>query len=146
MPSKFSAAGVAAVAAILGVAAPARAATIILHNIGGVDVGSQAYQGFTTAANFWASEIANPITIELNVGFGHLGPDVLGQTRSSVGQVATQTVEQQLILGASSSVDLAAITHMPTLTPSTDPVLAGLGGLAVVTPGYTDPVAGAGSV
>jgi len=144
MPSKYSAAGAVAVAAILGVAAPARAATIILHNIGGVDVGSQAYQGFTTAANFWASEIANPITIELNVGFGHLGPDVLGQTRSSVGQVATQTVEQQLILGASTSVDLAAITHMPTLTPSTDPVLAGLGGLAVVTPGYTDPVAGAG--
>jgi len=144
MPSKLNAASVAAVAAILAAAAPARAATIILHNIGGVDMGTQAFQGFTTAANFWASEIANPITIELNVGFGQLGPNVLGQTRSAVGQVATQTVEQQLILNASSSVDLAAIGHMPTLTPSTDPVLAGLGGLSVVTPGYTDPVAGTG--
>lgn len=144
MSSKLVAAGAALVAATLGAAQSAEAATIILHNIGGVDVGSQAYQGFTTAANFWASEIANPITIELNVGFEHLGANILGQTNASAAQVATQTVEQQLILGATSSVDLAAITHLPTLTPSADPTLAGLGGLSVVTPGYTDPVAGTG--
>ena len=45
MPSKLNAASVAAVAAILAAAAPARAATIILHNIGGVDMGTQAFQG-----------------------------------------------------------------------------------------------------
>ncbi|HEY8004221.1 MAG TPA: NF038122 family metalloprotease [Phenylobacterium sp.] len=144
MGSKLNAAGVAAMVAILGAAAPAAAATIILNNIGGVDPGTQAFQGFTTAANFWASEITNPITIELDVGFGHLGPHVLGQTSATGFHVATQSVEGQLIANATSSVDLAAITHMPTLTPSAEPDLAGLGGLSVVTPGYTDAIAGTG--
>lgn len=144
MRSKLVSASVGAIAAVLGMAAPAGAATIILHNLGGVDAGTQAFQGFTTAANFWASEITNPITIELNVGFGHLGPSILGQTSATAAAVATQTVEQQLITRAASSIDLAAVTHMPVLTPSTEPGLAGLGGLTVITPGYTDPVAGTG--
>jgi hypothetical protein len=144
MRLKLFSASVGAIAAVLAMATPAGAATIILHNLGGVDPGTQAFQGFTTAANFWASEIANPITIELNVGFGHLGPRILGQTSSTTALAPTQTVEQQLIAGASSSIDLAAVTHLPVLTPSTEPGLAGLGGLTVITPGYTDPVAGTG--
>ena len=63
-------------------ASPPAAATIILNNLGGVEPGTGAYAGFTAAANFWAHEIANPITIRLDVGFGHLGPNILGSTGS----------------------------------------------------------------
>jgi hypothetical protein len=133
---------VAVAAAIVSVAAtPSAAATIILNNIGGVDVGTQAYQGFTTAANFWASEIKNNITIVLDVGFGHLGPNILGSTGSTFTTELTQDVESHIVAGGTSSLDAIAAGHLPALTPSQ---FAGVGGLSMVTPGYTDPVAKTG--
>src|SRR4051794_23819666 len=101
--------GGAALAVLLATAAPAGAATILLNNIGGAGVGPQAYSGFTTAANFWASQIANPITINLNVGFGHLGPNVLGQTRSTFTSKAIQAVEGRLASHAADSLDALAV-------------------------------------
>jgi hypothetical protein len=108
-------------------AAPASAATIVLNNTGGVEVGTQAYQGFTTAANFWASQISNNITIRLDVGFGHLGPNILGSTGSAGAYVPTQAIEQQLIATGTSSLDAVAKANLPTLSG---------GALDVVIPGF----------
>lgn len=111
-------------------AGQAVAATIVLTNTGGVEVGTQAYQGFTTAANFWAAQIANPITIRLDVGFGHLGPNILGSTGSSGAYVSTQGVQNRLAATGTSALDAIAVSHLPTLTS---------GALSVVTPGYNNP-------
>ena len=77
MRNTLASASIAAIVVACAAAVPAGAATIVLNNTGGVDPGTNAYQGFTTAANFWASMIANPITIKLDVGFDHLGPGIL---------------------------------------------------------------------
>jgi hypothetical protein len=131
MRLKLLSASVAALAAACAVAAPVRAATIILHNLGGVEPGTFAYQGFTTAANFWAHEIANPITIRLDVGFGHLGPHILGSTGSSGAYVPTALIEQQMVATGTSSIDAVASAHLPALSAS--------GGISMITPGYNNP-------
>jgi hypothetical protein len=140
MPKLISARALAlaAVLAAGAAAAPASAATIVLHNLGGVEVGTQAYSGFMTAANFWAGEIANPITINLNVGFGHLAPNILGQTGSNGFYVPTALIEQQLAATGTSALDATAVAHLPTLSAN--------GGITMVTPGYhsIDPVTGDG--
>jgi hypothetical protein len=128
MRSKTFAAGVGAVAALLASASSVSAATIILNNLGGVEVGTSAYQGFTTAANFWASEIANPITIRLDVGFSHLGPNILGETGSTAYFVPTGLIENQIAVTGTSALDATAAAHLPGLSAN--------GGIDMVTPGY----------
>jgi hypothetical protein len=124
-------------AGAMGMAASsANAATIILHDIGGVTPGTDAYDGFRRAANFWGSQFSNDITINLNVGFNHLGPNILGSTRSTFTVKSVQSVENHLIAGASgSAIDQSAVTNLPALSPTA----FGVGGLDVVTPGYTHP-------
>jgi hypothetical protein len=131
-------AGIALAALLAATAAPAGAATVILNNLGGVDPGTAAYQGFTTAANFWAGEIANPITIRLNVGFSHLGPNVLGQTSSTGYYAPTGLIENQIVATGTSTLDATAAAHLPTLSSA--------GGISMVTPGYNaiDPITGHG--
>ncbi|HET6970810.1 MAG TPA: NF038122 family metalloprotease, partial [Phenylobacterium sp.] len=130
-----SAFGVGAVAA----ATSADAATIVLHDLGGAAPGTAAYNGFTTAANFWAAQIQNNVTINLNVGFNHLGPNILGSTSSTFTTRSVQSIENHLIAGASSSaIDQTAIVNLPALTPTA----FGVGGLSMVTPGYTHPETG----
>jgi hypothetical protein len=138
MPSKSLFAGIALAALLTASAAPAGAATIILNNLGGVDPGTQAYQGFTTAANFWAKEIANPVTIRLDVGFSHLGPNILGQTGSTGYYAPTALIENQIVATGTSALDATAAAHLPALS--------GAGGITMVTPGYNsiDPITGHG--
>jgi hypothetical protein len=130
-------------ASALGAAATsADAATIVLHNIGGVTPGSDAYNGFRRAANFWGSQFSNDATINLDVGFNHLGPDILGSTRSTFAVKSIQSVEGHLIAGASTSaIDQAAAANLPALSPTS----FGVGGVDVITPGYTHPETGAGN-
>lgn len=56
-----------------------------LINIGGVDEGTNAYEGFSAATNYWSSVLttSQPVTINLEVGFQSLGEGILGSTRSS---------------------------------------------------------------
>ncbi|MBS0361590.1 MAG: NF038122 family metalloprotease [Proteobacteria bacterium] len=108
-----------ALVALAVAAAPAGAATIVLNNIGGVDPGTAAFDEFTTAANFWGSVITTNVTINLNVGFQHLGANVLGQTSSTVGTVSTASVETQLgLVSSHDTVDTSAVAHLPTLNSS----------------------------
>lgn len=128
--------------AVTAAAGSANAATIVLHNLGGAEPGTDAARGFKTAANFWASQIQNNVVINLNVGFDHLGPNILGSTGSSFTAKTVQSVEAHIVAGASgSSIDQAAAANLPALSP-TD---YGVGGLNVITPGYTHPDAGLGN-
>lgn len=126
----------AAAAALLAVVAstPASALVINLNDIGGV-TGTRAEDGFRIAARYWEGVITNDITINFNVGFSDLGPNILGGTSSSLSLKSIQAVEGRIAaFGSDSAVDtqVRSASGMPVLTPGT----LGVGAVDVVTPGY----------
>jgi len=113
-------------------ASSAGAVTINLNNVGGVEAGTNAYIGFTKAANFWSKVLTNDVTINLNVGYSALSPGVLGSTNSTqfgVSNIGTQTL---MNLNANkSALDVMAVAGLPTLDAG--------GNLDVITNGYNNP-------
>jgi len=129
----------AAVAALLAVVAstPASALVINLNDIGGV-TGTKAENGFRIAARYWEGVITNDVTLNFNVGFSDLGPNVLGGTRSTLTIRSIDSVQARIAGGASgSAVDQQVLAG--GLAPTT-PGAVGLGAVSVVTPGYYDPI------
>ena len=124
-------------------ATSAHAATINLINTGGVEQGSAAYYGFRAAANFWGQRLTNDVQINLEVGFGHLGPNILGSTGSNVDTALVQDVYSALAANAHSALDATAVAGLRPLEPSQYSGF-GIDGISMVTPGYTDPVAKTG--
>jgi hypothetical protein len=117
-------------------ASPAGAATFQLINTGGVEVGTDAYVGFTKAANYWAGMLTNDVTIKLNVGYASLGAGILGSTSSTRVGVFTDDTETLLNLGKTSLLDAKAVAGLPTLDAG--------GSLDVITSGYDNPATKAG--
>jgi hypothetical protein len=70
--------GALSAAALL--AAPTQAATFVLTNTGGAEVGTQARKGFDLATAYWSSVLTNDVAINLNIGFRSLGTGILGST------------------------------------------------------------------
>lgn len=127
---------VASIALGLGLASGANAANIVLNNTGGVEVGTQAYMGFTKAAAFWSSVLTNDVTIKLDVGYASLGAGILGSTGSTRVSVYTSGAEYLLNANKSSALDNIAVANMPTLDAN--------GALSVITSGYKNAVTKAG--
>jgi len=69
-------------AAAMLAAGSANAAKVILHDVGGV-TGSAAEKDFAIAAAYWGSTFTNNVTIQLDVGFNALPPNVIGSTGSA---------------------------------------------------------------
>ncbi len=118
-------------AAAISLAAPAGAATIILHDIGGAAqvTGTQAELGFKIAAKYWESVLTNNATIELNVGYGGLPPGVLGSTGSSVSQfVPISDYYGALNANKTSALDNLAVANLSPLNAN--------GGVSALVPSY----------
>ncbi|MDM4766351.1 NF038122 family metalloprotease [Pelomonas sp. SE-A7] len=127
----------AAIALGLGLVSGANSASIVLNNTGGVEVGTQAYMGFTKAAAYWSSVLTNNVTINLNVGYASLGPGILGSTNSPKVVGYVQDVEFLLNANKSgSAIDAMATANMPGLNAN--------GALKVITSGYQNPATQAG--
>jgi len=129
-----------AVALLSSTAAVAVQSPVTVHlNYGpGLKVGSGAYYGFNAAAKYWSSVLTTsgaPVTINFNVDFGHLGPNILGSTRSSYTSKLAVNVENRINARANGLVDSGKL--LPTL--GTGDFGAGTA-LSVYTPGYTDQV------
>jgi len=119
------------VAAAMMTAAPASALTIELNDIGGVK-GSAAELGFQRAAKFWESVFTNDATVRLNVGYAHLGEDILGQTGSTLETyVPISAYRNVLAATGTSALDAQAVANFAPVNSS--------GGVEVLVPGYTDP-------
>ena len=73
LSTKKSLLATAAAACLALTAMPASALTIELRNTGGVEVGTQAYDGFRAAARFWELALTNDVNVKLNVGYAALG-------------------------------------------------------------------------
>jgi hypothetical protein len=95
----------AATACLALASAPASALTIELRNLGGAEVGTQAYDGFRTAARFWELALTNNVNVKLNVGFSALAPNVLGSTGSTTNGILTGTLLDALKATGDSKLD-----------------------------------------
>jgi hypothetical protein len=71
----------AVAAAVTALATAAHATTINIIDIGGV-TGSPAELGFQVAAQYWGGLLTNNATINIEIGFGALAPNVIGSTGS----------------------------------------------------------------
>jgi hypothetical protein len=116
-------------------AAPASALTIELNDIGGVTAGSQADYGFRVAAKYWESVFTNDATVRINVGYGDLGPGILGSTGSTLYQFL-DIADYQTLLGATGTSALDAIA-VSNLSP-----LSATGSVDVLVPGYLSGTSG----
>jgi hypothetical protein len=102
-------------AAISTAAAPAQAVTFNLTDTGGTAVGSQARQGFEIAAYYWSSVLRDDATINLNIGFQALAPNILGQA-GSTSTILFNSVAYGALSGDSrSSVDRSAVASLQPL-------------------------------
>jgi hypothetical protein len=74
---------------------------------------AQEQAGFTTAANFWAAQFTDTVTIDLTVGTGSLGAGILAQAGSPDTLFSYNTVKAALAGNASSALDAAAVAGLP---------------------------------
>jgi PEP-CTERM motif len=114
-----------AFAAVAMSSTPASALTINLFNLNNVTPGTDAFRGFRAAANFWERVITTNSTVNLNVGFSALGPNILGSTGSTTNGAFLQPFVQQLQSRSSSNLDRIATANAQSFKPSVDG--AGLG-------------------
>jgi hypothetical protein len=117
---KFKAMALAGVMAMGMATTPASALTIVLTDLGGVGAGSQALAGFAKAASFWSQVLTNNVTVNLDVKFSTLGPNILGSTGSTTNGVFLQPFVQQLQATGNSALDAAATANAQSFKPSAD--------------------------
>ena len=112
---------------------PASALHIVLHDIAGAPVtGTLAELGFKVAAQYWESVLTNNATVELNVGYGNLGPGILGSTGSSLATyVPIDAYYGALAATQTSALDAIAVANLSPLSST--------GSVNVLVPGYTSP-------
>lgn len=107
--------GVAALAIALA-ASPAHAIKINLNFNAGADLDAEtaakAQAGFEAAANFWEARFTDPITINLDVGFRSLAPNVIGQTGSASAVVNYSTIRDALKSDSKSRRDKTATANL----------------------------------
>lgn len=72
-----------------------------------------AVAGFTTAANRWSAVLTDNITINLQIGYTTLSPDVLGQTTSSFTQFPYRTTAAALGTDRTSPEDFSSYGALP---------------------------------
>jgi hypothetical protein len=87
---------------------------IVLNPATGMD--PNALSGFRQAADYWQTKLSNAVSINIDVGFSALGPGILGSTGSSSLGFYTSDVIGALSYYASSTNDLLAVSHFPTLS------------------------------
>jgi hypothetical protein len=113
-------AAASALAAVAIASTPASALVIELRNTGGVEVGTNAFLGFTAAARFWEKVLSNNVTVKLNVGFSALPPNVLGSTGSTTNGVFLQPFVQQLQGSGTTALDAIASANSQSFKASVD--------------------------
>jgi hypothetical protein len=114
-----------ALASVALTSTPASALTINLFNLNNVTPGTPAFRGFRAAANFWERVITTNSTVNLNVGFSALGPNILGSTGSTTNGVFLEPYANLLQSRRSSNLDRIATANFQSFKPSADGAGAG---------------------
>ena len=74
--------------------------------------GQQALNGFQSAANLWSNEFNDNVTINLDIGFQSLDPNVLGQTSTTRQVVSVGNFANQLANDITSSNDKITVSNL----------------------------------
>ena len=109
-----------AAASAIGISTPASAVNIILRDSQGSFAsqgarGQAALLSFQKAANFWNRTLTNNITINLDIGFANLGPNVLGGARSSSSVLSVGNVYAGLASTGTTALDRIAVANLSPL-------------------------------
>jgi len=97
-------------------AQPAAArAKIVFNDIGGVK-GTPAELGFKIAASYWESVLTNNVTLHFNVGFDHLGANILGGATSQLISTSIGGYYDALIKKAATPLDASVLAHLSPLS------------------------------
>lgn len=125
-------AATAALGLAITVAAPAAAQTkIVLNDIGGV-TGTPAELGFKIAASYWESVLTNNVTLHFDVGFSHLGPNILGGTSSTLlTNVGIDSYYGALAATGTSALDATVLANLAPLSAT--------GSVSAIVPAYARP-------
>jgi hypothetical protein len=67
-----------------------------------------AIDGFNTAAGLWSSSLADNITVNIEIGFTPLGPNIIGQTGSGFVETTYSQVAQALAANRTSADDYSS--------------------------------------
>lgn len=102
------------------ISTPASALTIILRDSQGSFAaqgarGQAALLSFQKAANFWNRTLTNNVTINLDIGFADLGPNVLGGARSSSSVLSVRDVYTGLASTGTTALDRIAVSNLSPL-------------------------------
>src|SRR3954468_24894413 len=129
-----------AAAAVALSATPASALNIVLHadsTFANQPNGAAALYAFTKAANFWNQTLTNNVTLNFNVSYAALAPNVIGSTGSNRVDTATTAVYAGLAANAQTNLDHAAGANLVQLTSA--------GGISYRMPDSVTGVAGTGN-
>ena len=99
-------------------AVPAQAVRIELRNTGGVEAGTEAFLGFSAAANFWEQVLLDDVNVKLNVGYAALGANILGSTGSVTNGIFVDSYRARLALDQKSQLDTSAVANLTPLVAS----------------------------
>lgn len=103
--------------------ASSNALVVSLNPTVGMD--TNALAGFQAAANYWQSQLTDNVTVNIDVGFSALGPNILGSAGSNSAVYSVAAARAALIADASSATDILAIGNLSALS--------GSGGLSFLT-------------
>ena len=117
-------------AAGLQLACLASSSALVISLNPGAGMDPQALSGFQLAANYWQSQLADSVTVNIDVGFSALGPGILGSASSSGLGFSASGVLGALAGDATSSNDYLAIGNLPSLS--------GPGGISFLTQKNTE--------
>ena len=92
---------------------PLASATLLFNLTPNSSMDSQALAGFQTAANRWASLLADSVTININVNFITLGAGILGQTSQSSSTFNYSSLRTAISSDAKSVSDATAVGSLP---------------------------------
>ena len=98
------------VAAVLATA-PARA-NINVNLIPDAGTPQFAIDGFTAAANLWTAALVDNITVNIEIGFTSLGPDVIGETENAFVERSYSLVTQALGTHRTSANDFSSFAGL----------------------------------
>jgi hypothetical protein len=84
----------------------------ILNNLGGVEVGTDAFKGFTAAAKIFSDRFSDDITIRLDVRFAQLAPNVLGSTGSTTNGITYAGLKTFLAADSKTVYDSRAVASL----------------------------------
>jgi hypothetical protein len=107
-----------AAATLLAAATPAAfALNIVFRDISaqtaGQAMGSDQLAAFRSAADFWQSRLADPVTVFVDIGFGDQGYNgVLGSTSAATMTSAYSTLRSRLAADQTSAQDAVALAHL----------------------------------